>query len=282
MLAIVIPYYKLKFFKKTLDSLECQTNKNFKVFIGDDCSPDKCDELLDHYIAKFSFKYFRFDLNLGNKNLTSHWERCIDLVDEDIFNWIMLLCDDDVLGSNVVHEFYQQLPNFMGKSSVVRFATHKIDGEDNIISDSYLHPQFETTTEFIKRKYSTVTRSSLSEYVFDFSSIRKIKFRNLPLAWYSDLIAVIEVSNKNSIYTVNNCIVKIRYSTINISGNTSSLFDRKKLIAQRQFCYFLIDNINIFSETTFIRKIILKYLRWDKTNIKLLLKYFRMLCYEKR
>jgi len=41
MLAIVVPYYKLTFFEETLKSLKSQTNKKFKVYIGDDASPEK-------------------------------------------------------------------------------------------------------------------------------------------------------------------------------------------------------------------------------------------------
>lgn len=39
MLAIVIPYYKITFFEDTLESLAHQTDKRFKVYIGDDASP---------------------------------------------------------------------------------------------------------------------------------------------------------------------------------------------------------------------------------------------------
>ena len=187
MLSIVIPYYKIAFFESTLNSLAFQTDKRFIVFIGDDASPEDPKILLEKYTGKFDFIYHRFDNNLGGISLTQQWERCIALSGKE--EWIMILCDDDVLSSNVVHEFYQQLPNFMSKSNVVRFATQKIDGEDNIISDSYFHPQFETSTEFLHRKYNTISRSSLSEYIFDFSSLENIKFRNLPLGWYSDVIA---------------------------------------------------------------------------------------------
>jgi hypothetical protein len=43
MLAIIIPYYKLCFFEENLQSLAAQTDKRFKVYIGDDASPEKRD-----------------------------------------------------------------------------------------------------------------------------------------------------------------------------------------------------------------------------------------------
>lgn len=49
MLSIVIPYYKITFFDQTLKSLATQTDKRFKVYIGDDASPEPPIDLLENY-----------------------------------------------------------------------------------------------------------------------------------------------------------------------------------------------------------------------------------------
>ena len=46
MLAIIIPYYKIVFFEETLKSLSEQTDKRFKVYIGDDASPENPANLI--------------------------------------------------------------------------------------------------------------------------------------------------------------------------------------------------------------------------------------------
>ncbi|OAZ05413.1 glycosyltransferase family 2 protein [Flavobacterium succinicans] len=104
MLAIIIPYYKLTFFEATLQSLAAQTCQDFKVYIGDDASPEKPTELLEHFQGQFDFVYHRFEFNLGGVSLTQQWERCIALSDNE--PWLMILGDDDVLGENVVEAFY--------------------------------------------------------------------------------------------------------------------------------------------------------------------------------
>ena len=48
MLAIVIPYFKINFFKETLESLN-QSCKNFKIYIGNDASQDNPDALIRQY-----------------------------------------------------------------------------------------------------------------------------------------------------------------------------------------------------------------------------------------
>ena len=49
MLVIIIPFYKLTFFEATLQSLASQTDMRFKVYIGDDASPEDCRRLLQQF-----------------------------------------------------------------------------------------------------------------------------------------------------------------------------------------------------------------------------------------
>ena len=110
MLAIIIPYYKLVFFEETLQSLADQTDERFKVYIGDDASPENPTEIVKQYRGKFDFVYHRFETNLGSISLPQQWERCIALTADE--EWIMILGDDDYLGENVVEQFYAHLQEF--------------------------------------------------------------------------------------------------------------------------------------------------------------------------
>lgn len=62
MLAAQIPYFKLAFFEETLQSLANQSDKRFKVYIGDDASPESPKNLLNHYQGKFDFVKPSLDL----------------------------------------------------------------------------------------------------------------------------------------------------------------------------------------------------------------------------
>jgi len=104
-LAIVIPYYKIDFFEVCLESLSIQTNKNFKVYIGDDASPEDPSEILEHFKDSLNIVYHRFYENLGGTSLTQQWHRCINLSAGE--RWIMILGDDDYLSENYVEEFYK-------------------------------------------------------------------------------------------------------------------------------------------------------------------------------
>lgn len=221
MLAIVIPYYKLNFFEHTLQSLASQTDKRFKVYIGDDASPENPNDLLEKYKGKFDFVYHRFEFNLGGTSLAKQWERCIALSGNE--EWIMILGDDDVLGESVVEEFYNQYDEFKNKSNLVRFATEVVNEEKRGISRCFLHPKFESAGNAFYRKFIGKTRSSISEYIFRKESYLKFKFHNYPLAWCSDDMAWLDFSVEKLIYSINDANIKIGFSSVSLSGMTNNL-----------------------------------------------------------
>jgi cellulose synthase/poly-beta-1,6-N-acetylglucosamine synthase-like glycosyltransferase len=69
MLAIVIPYYKIDYFEETLIALANQIDKRFKVYIGDDGSPNPPAELILKYHDCLNIHYKRFVENIGLKEL---------------------------------------------------------------------------------------------------------------------------------------------------------------------------------------------------------------------
>ena len=73
---------------------------------------------LAKYKGKFNFNYYKFDQNRGSTSLVSHWQRCINLTQDE--DWIMILGDDDTLEANFVAEFYTNLQDST-EYNVIRF-----------------------------------------------------------------------------------------------------------------------------------------------------------------
>ena len=229
-LGIVIPYYKIAFFEETLKSLAQQTDKRFKVYVGDDSSPESPKKLLSNFKNKFDLQYHRFDDNLGSNSLTQQWERCISVVNEE---WIMILGDDDILSETVVEEFYNSLPK-LGDIKVVRLSSCKIDNQSKIISHTFFHPIIESSIDFLFRH----ERNSLTEYIFKREQINRIGFKNFHLAWCSDILGVLEFSNFGLVYSINNAIAYIRITALSISGNQENI--KLKNLASEQFSKYII------------------------------------------
>lgn len=244
MLAIVIPYYKITFFEATLDSLANQTDKRFKVYIGDDSSPEDCTVLLEKYRDKFEFVYHRFNQNLGSISLVKQWNRCIALTKNE--KWLMILGDDDVLDNTVIASWYENYGLFNEKSNLIRFATKIINEESESISEVFNHPVWEKESDFFIRSEKKQTRSSLSEYIFSRKSYIKYGFYDYPLAWGSDCKAWLEFPDGKLIYTINDSIINIRISNLNISGRKDNQQIKDKANIQL-FDDILTKKMNLFN-----------------------------------
>ena len=228
MLAIVIPYYKLTFFEDTLTSLANQTDKRFKVYIGNDASPEDPQHWLNKYNEKVDFKYHRFEENLGATSLAKQWDRCIAMSGDE--EWLMILCDDDTLSENCIAEFYKSLPEINDTDcNLVRFATFVKQMKLQKTSGLYQHPKLEKATDFIYRRITNATRSSLSEYVFRKSMYLRYGFFDYSLAWHSDDRAWLEFSQFKYIYTINSASVCFRLSEENISRSNFMIKEKNQV-----------------------------------------------------
>jgi glycosyltransferase involved in cell wall biosynthesis len=271
MLAIIIPYYKLTFFEATLASLASQTDQRFKVYIGDDASPEDPLILLEKCQDQFDFEYHRFENNLGGVSLVKQWERCIAL--SGVEEWLMILGDDDVLGENVVHEFYRNLNEININSHVIRFASRKIDKAGVKTTKVYHNPKMERSTDFLFRK----TRSSLSEYMFKRSQIVTIGFKDFPLAWLSDVLAVLEFSDFKEVYSINEAVIYIRITDLSISGKQDNL--KSKSNATFYFYHYLlthkIDYFTLVQKKELLQRINKCYLN-NKREVNLFFKISKL------
>lgn len=273
MLAIIIPYYKLTFFDETLQSLANQTDQRFRVYIGDDASPEDCTPLLEKYRGKFDFDYHRFESNLGSKSLTKQWERCIALSKDE--GWLMILGDDDVLGATVVEEFYKQYNIIVGNTNMVRFATKIIFEEINKISELYMHPVWERATDSYFRKYRGMARSSLSEYIFSKSTYIKYGFIDYPLGWHSDDKAWLDFSDNKMIFSINESIVFIRISNSSISGKLDNK-DLKYISGIHFLKDVILQNLKLFDKRQRL-ELLLDYEVKIKLKRKLILEEWKMM-----
>lgn len=221
MVAVIIPYYKIDFFEETLQYLANQTNLNFNVYIGDDASSDDPLPLIEKFSPHLNIQYTRFEKNVGNASLVNQWARCIELSEGE--DWLTILGDDDYYEENVIDNFYKSYSIFHNKTNLVRIASRIIVNETNFKSEAFEHPLWENKYDSLIRKLKGESRSSLSEYFFLKETYLKNHFYNFPLGWHSDDLAWLKFSGLKPIYTINNSVITIRNSLINISGRRDNL-----------------------------------------------------------
>ena len=268
MLALVIPYYKLHFFDATLQSLLNQTDKRFNVYIGNDASKENPIAIINKYASHLPIKYHQFKDNLGSKSLAGQWQRCLNLVENE--EWIMFLCDDDILSENCISEFYNNLDKIqIHKIDVVRFSTDVIDSNGVAYNKIITHPEIEKSTDFLIRRLIGGTRNSLSENIFKKDIVTTVKFKEFPLGWHSDDLALLEFSNFGNLFTINSALVYFRLSNINITNSSDNVLEKNN--ASFKFFYYLLrrkSSMFASEQNNIIYKKLEKRILEDKRNLK--------------
>ncbi|SKB81257.1 Glycosyltransferase, GT2 family [Soonwooa buanensis] len=233
-LAIVIPYYKIDYFKDTLDSLANQTNKDFNVYIGNDNGPNSPQDLLLTYQNKFDYEYTKFKENLGGKGeLVQQWDRCIALSTEE--EWIMILADDDYISHNFVEQFYKSILIANEKSiNLLRFKMRRITHDNNFLVD-HEQPLIHKGANYLWEDETHERFISISENVFRRSVYNKVGFRNYPLAWRVPYMMYLDFTTDGDVLGVNGAFVAIRRSENQLTRRND--VNQYKRHAMKQ-CYF--------------------------------------------
>ncbi len=272
-LAIVIPFYKKKYFKKTLESLANQTNKNFNIYIGNDNSPENIEDLLQEFLPALNLIYEKFETNLGANFLTKQWDRCISLSRNE--DWLMILGDDDVLQDNFVEEFYKNLEKVeLAHCKVIRFASQNINEKGETISPIYKNPEVEPAPTSFLKLLTGNHRSSLTEHIFHRSAYEKHGFVHFPVAFGSDNIAWLEFSELKNIFSINSSVAYIRISPEHLSSKIDSQLDIKRKQGIYQFHRYIIkhyaSSFSINDKIKILKKAYSHLRQSDRSTLKLL------------
>lgn len=243
LLAIVVPAYKATYLSKTLESIASQTVQDFRLYIGDDASPDPIEKIVQSsQVRKDRLVYRRFLVNIGKESLTEHWNRCITMSSEP---YVWLFSDDDIMTPECVENFYRALERTNGKYDLYRFQTSVINKEDKIIAINPPHPKFETWETFAYFLLKQLRLTCQQEMIFTRRKYNSIGgFINYPLAWCSDHAFAIACAKPNGIYTMEEGRVLFRQSGANFSSQRGREIDAQKLLAAEKFVTWLMSQFS--------------------------------------
>ena len=233
-LAIVIPAYKATFLPAALDSIVAQTCQDFTLYIGDDCSPNHLEEMVNQYKDKINLVYNKFETNLGGKDLVAQWERCIAMAKDEPYIW--LFSDDDVMEPRCVEEFYRHLELTKGAYDLYHFDVKIINDKGEVIRTHQRYPQALQNFEYYKGKMRAKYVSLVVENIFSRLVYEKQGcFKNFDLAWGSDTATWVLFSERSGFYTMDGAYVLWRSSNENISPDNSSPIVARKVNALLDF-----------------------------------------------
>ena len=248
-LAIVLPAYRERFFEATLRSLSLQTNRQFRVYIGNDGGPLSLSGLADQYARDLDIVYHRFDQNLGGQSLVAHWRRCVAMSHEP---WVWLFSDDDVMEPECVEAFLRCLAATDGAYDIYRFDCLETDAAGNPTVAHVAHPpveSFKTCAYHLLRRTKNSVQQSLvfSRKAYD----EKGGFQEFPLAWCADHAFAIQMGTPGGIKRVDGGQVRFRQSGANLSTVFRKPEMRRKHEANLMFVRWLSRHISSHPDPAF-------------------------------
>lgn len=218
-LAIIIPAYKANYLQSTMESISKQTDRNFHLYIGDDAGDSNIPEIVDSFRDILEITYQRFEENLGNRSLVSHWNRCFEMVGSE--KWLWLFSDDDLMSDNCVENFRKAVKENRSSKIFKHDSVKFIDDLKFIRENSFDGDM--STIQFLKSKFTYAAESYVVEYIFR-SELLKITggFPDFPFGWCSDDLFWVLASQYSPIVKVLKTKIFWRYSELNVSGRLNS------------------------------------------------------------
>jgi glycosyltransferase involved in cell wall biosynthesis len=239
LLGIIIPAYKTKFLRATLQSLAAQTDQRFQLYVGDDASPEPVETIVHEFSRKISIRYQRFNENLGRKSLVGHWTRCLKLTREP---WLWIFADDDFLEPGCVAAFYAALEKTDGQHDAYRFNT--VLEKNDAPEERPAHPELQSGRDFLCDQLRGPHNSNMQEVIFSRPAWERTGIPDFPLAWFADDAFIASLGEPLPLRTLAGPRIHWRWSAENITGNSSRAMWRLKFRAAAQFVQWASDFLN--------------------------------------
>lgn len=206
LLAIVIPAWRAKYLAEAIGSLRAQTDRRFRLYVGDDGSPDDLEPIVREAGAGLDLVYRRFEDNLGGRDLVGHWNRCLAMTAEE--PWIWLFADDDIADAGCVAAIYEGVAASRPETGLLRFNMRVIDDNGVVVEEPAPHPEFETGRELLlamlpKKMNAERRKFCAPDHVFSREAwLAGGGIPNFPKALFSDLAAWLAFGQAGGVRTL--------------------------------------------------------------------------------
>lgn len=215
-IAIIIPAYKPDYLASSLNSLANQIDKDFAIYIGDDCSPFDLWTIIEPFKETLDITYIRFENNLGGQDLVAHWNRCLKMIKGEEF--FIMFSDDDLMESTCISSLKDAVKSF--DADVFHFNLQIIDGHGQQVGIPKSFPKILSSLDFFELLCTGSIDARIPEFVFKTDHfIKEGGFENFQHAIRTDNATVIKCAFSKGIHTVEGPHVLWRDSGINISSS---------------------------------------------------------------
>lgn len=252
-----MPAYKAAYIRESIQSILNQSYKDFRLIISDDCSPEDIESIVNDFKDnRITFR--RNKNNIGGKDLVAHWNILLNLSSSE---YIILAPDDDIYSPTFLEEI-DKLATKYPNVNVIKSRVQKIDESGDIIIKDRIYEEYISQFDNIFHQSLPDHMSGIGNYVFKTYALKSIGgFKRYPLAWWSDVMTNILLSNKGLAIT-KDIHFTMRMTGLNISSRNSSIQEKKKKAIATMLCFDdLSDLINEYKPLNKVQSIQLSFVK---------------------
>lgn len=240
-LAVILPAFRARHLEAALESLARQTDQRFKLYVGDDCSPESLESIVAKFADRMSIEYRRFERNLGGSDLIAHWHRCIALSQEE--PWIWVFSDDDLASPECVAAFLESVESGETATQLHRFQMDFIDDAGTVYFRPKPHPAFETIAELTMALLLDERRAwRAPDHVFSRRVYEETGgFVSLPKGIYSDYATWQKFAKRGGVKTIPDARVCWRHHRKGTSSGMREKHRREWHRAAQEYITWLLE-----------------------------------------
>ena len=198
--SFILPAYKRRFLKESIDSILGQTYRDFELVVVDDKSPEELYDAIKEYswekdvkylpdggrqwnVDGISVRYYQNAENLGGKDLVAAWNHAMEYATGE---WCILASDDDRYMPDYLEEMLGLVQKYP-RCDLVHARVFAIDEFGKRTGVSQPRSEYETQIQMAYYRAAGHYFQILPDFMFRISALEKSGgFENYPLAWYSD------------------------------------------------------------------------------------------------
>jgi len=220
--SFIMPAYKAKYLKDSINSILSQTYYDFELIIVDDASPENLYNIVEDFKDN-RIQYFRNKNNIGGSNLIDQWNICLSRAHGE---YVILATDDDVYHRDYLKEINRLIEKYP-ECYAFRPRCVIINGDGNIESIDAFMPEKVDLSCFLYYFLTRTIKTGIGFWTFNREYLVNIGgYVNMPMAWYSDDLTCLEMAVNGVVFSPQP-LFYFRYSGFSISTSRN---DKKTLI----------------------------------------------------
>lgn len=222
MISVVLPAYKAKYLKASINSILGQSFSDFELIIVNDASPEDLADIVSSFDDP-RIRYYINNVNIGGQDLVENWNRCIKYA---IGEFVVLASDDDIYHP----DFLKRMISLAQKYPLIDLFHCRvgvINDQNTPIFWGASIAEYESDIDFIYQRAIARRTQLVSDFMIRSEALCRINgFVRYPKAWYSDEMTMFRLAKNKGVVCAQETLFYWRSSLVNISSSITDTLQK--------------------------------------------------------